>query len=88
MARPSGWRGTWAPLGGGVVLAAVAVLALWFRVFRGRGQVIDSVAVLPFVNASADPDTEYLSDGITEGVINSLAQVRGLRVMARSTVIR
>ncbi len=47
---------------------------------------LTSLAVLPLVNASADPNVEYLSDGITESIINSLAQLRQLRVMARSTV--
>ncbi len=46
------------------------------------------LAVLPFVNVSNDADTEYLSDGITETIINSLAQVPLLRVMSRSTVFR
>jgi TolB-like protein/Tfp pilus assembly protein PilF len=50
--------------------------------------VIDSLAVLPFENAAADPETEYLSDGITESLINSLSQLSGIRVMARSTVFR
>ena len=49
---------------------------------------IDSIAVLPLVNASADADIEYLSDGITESLINALAHVPRLRVMARSTVFR
>ena len=49
---------------------------------------INSLAVLPLVNASADPNAEYLSDGITESIINSLAQLPKLRVMARSTVFR
>ena len=53
-----------------------------------RGKVIDSLAVLPLVNASADPNAEYLSDGITESIINTLSQLRQLRVMARSTVFR
>jgi len=47
---------------------------------------IGSVAVLPFVNETADPSTEYLSDGITESIINSLSQLPSLRVMARNTV--
>jgi serine/threonine protein kinase/tetratricopeptide (TPR) repeat protein len=47
-----------------------------------------TVAVLPFENASGDPDAEYLSDGITESLINSLAQLGRLRVLARSTVFR
>ena len=46
------------------------------------------VAVLPFENESGDPDSEYLSDGITETLINSLAQLGRLKVLARSTVFR
>src|ERR1051325_6305133 len=47
-----------------------------------------SLAVLPLVNESADPNLEYLSDGITESIINNLSQMPGLRVMARSAVFR
>lgn len=49
---------------------------------------IDSVAVLPFENGSRDPEAEYLSDGITESIINSLSRLSSIRVMARSTVFR
>jgi TolB-like protein len=55
---------------------------------RPAHKAIDSLAVLPLVNASADPNTEYLADGITESIINTLSQVTKLRVMARSTVFR
>jgi TolB-like protein/Tfp pilus assembly protein PilF len=58
-------------------------------VLPGRYQeAIESVAVLPFANDSADPDAEYLSDGITETLINNLSQISNLRVVARSTVFR
>jgi serine/threonine protein kinase/tetratricopeptide (TPR) repeat protein len=49
---------------------------------------IDSLAVLPFTNSSNDPDGEYLSEGITETVMNKLAGVAGLRVVPRSVVFR
>ncbi len=47
-----------------------------------------SLAVLPFRNDDGDPEAEYLCEGISEGLINSLSQVPGLRVMARSSVFR
>ena len=49
---------------------------------------LDSLAVLPLANASADPAAEYLSDGVTESIINSLSAIPKLHVMARSTVFR
>jgi len=51
-------------------------------------KVIDSLAVLPFGNAGGDPEHEYLSDGITGSLINILATLPKLRVMAQSTVSR
>jgi serine/threonine-protein kinase len=51
-------------------------------------RAIDSIAVLPFVNASRDADTDYLTEGITESIINSLSQVPKLKVIARSTMFR
>jgi serine/threonine-protein kinase len=52
---------------------------------RPRGK---SLAVLPFVNAGADPAYEFITDGITESIINSLSQLNGLRVVPRSLVFR
>jgi serine/threonine protein kinase/tetratricopeptide (TPR) repeat protein len=57
------------------------------RKARAR-KAIDSLAILPLENASGDADAEYLSDGITESIINSLSHLPKLRVMARSTVFR
>ena len=51
-------------------------------------KIIDSLAVLPFENASSDPEHEYLSDGIAGSLINTLATIPKLRVMAQSTVFR
>jgi TolB-like protein/Tfp pilus assembly protein PilF/predicted Ser/Thr protein kinase len=86
-ARPW-WRRKAALVAGGLALTALLALGTWFAVFHAQGEVIDSVAVLPFVNASPDPDTEYLSDGITETLIGQLSQIPQLKVMARSTVLR
>jgi len=55
---------------------------------RAQSGPIDSIAILPLTNASDDPAAEYLSDGITETIINSLSRLPGLRVMARATVFR
>jgi serine/threonine protein kinase/Flp pilus assembly protein TadD len=51
-------------------------------------RIINSLAILPFVNESDDADAEYLSDGITESIINNLSQLPKLKVLARSTVFR
>ncbi len=55
---------------------------------RKSRAAIDSIAVLPLQNASPDPGADYLSDGITESIINSLSRLPKLKVMARSTVFR
>ena len=75
----------------GVLLAVIA-----FLLFRPDGatppQFVDgipekSIAVLPFADLSATGDQEYFSDGITEQIINSLAKIRGLFVVARTSAL-
>ena len=68
----------------GVLLLLIAGAS--YYLFVGRAKPIQSLAILPFVNASQNPDTEYLSDGITESIMNSLSGVSKLRVMAHDTV--
>jgi TolB-like protein/DNA-binding winged helix-turn-helix (wHTH) protein/Tfp pilus assembly protein PilF len=71
-----------------IIGLGLLTLAAWFFFLRLRDGAIQSLAVLPFVNASSDSNAEYLSDGITESLINTLSQLPNLRVMARSTVFR
>jgi serine/threonine protein kinase/tetratricopeptide (TPR) repeat protein len=71
-----------------VLVIALIAAGLWLLRNRGGEPSINSIAVLPFTNASHDPNTDYLSDGITEGVINSLTRIPKLRVIARSTAFR
>jgi serine/threonine protein kinase/tetratricopeptide (TPR) repeat protein len=51
-------------------------------------KAVDSLAVLPFTNLSGDPEVEYLSDGITETLINSFSQLRKIRIVPRGVVFR
>ncbi|HEY7161968.1 MAG TPA: protein kinase, partial [Acidobacteriota bacterium] len=66
------------------VLTAIGIFVYLRSGSSGTG--IRSLAVLPFLNTTKDPDTEFLSDGITESTINSLSQIPQLRVLASGTV--
>jgi serine/threonine protein kinase/tetratricopeptide (TPR) repeat protein len=74
-------------LAGIVMLVVIGAAVYWMR-GGPAAKKIDSLAVLPFVNATADANNEYLSDGLTESLIGTLSQVPDLKVMARSTVFR
>jgi TolB-like protein/Flp pilus assembly protein TadD len=73
---------------GSLGLLAPPSLTLPLPPRRPTRKAIDSLAVLPLVNASLDPEMEYFSDGVTENIINSLAQLPKFRVVPRSTVFR
>jgi serine/threonine protein kinase/tetratricopeptide (TPR) repeat protein len=79
-------------LGGSVVLSeernAPSALTDARQARRARAARGKSLAVLPFANAGADASIEYLTNGITESIINSLSQLGGLRVVPRSLVFR
>ncbi|HZI50149.1 MAG TPA: hypothetical protein VFD75_20285 [Pyrinomonadaceae bacterium] len=70
------------------VVAATAALLVNFYHSKTSSAVIQSIAVMPFVNESGNADVEYLSDGMTETLIRSLSQLPGLNVKARSSVFR
>jgi adenylate cyclase len=85
---------TWSPRKFAAFVAAVAVIAaglLAFQLFRTARSTITSsaenksIAVLPFVNMSADKNDEYLSDGVSEELITALSKITGLQVKARTS---
>src|SRR5262249_31129550 len=97
--RAPGLRGIrFAPLLVGLGLLAAAPGLAWYFFFRSDTRIVarrdrepagaaerKSVAVLPFVNLSSDKENEYFSDGMTEELINALANVDGLRVVSRTS---
>ncbi len=69
------------------ILLGLAAAGYLFVASRNKG-AIQSIAVMPFVNEGGNADVEYLSDGMTETLINSLSQLPNLSVKARSSVFR
>ena len=68
------------------LVLAIVVAAVGYRLFENRGaQSARSIAILPFVNVNPDPDTEYLSDGLAQSLIDRLSRIPKLRVLASST---
>lgn len=72
--------------GGAAVIFLLAVVAAFIESRNVRR--IEAIAVLPFVNATGQADLDYLSDGVTESLINSLSHLSRLRVLARTTSFR
>jgi eukaryotic-like serine/threonine-protein kinase len=75
------WRKRRVALGG---FAAIVILAFGINYFIPKGNIIDSIAVLPFINAS-DDSLEYLSDGMSESLMNDLSRLPNLTVMSRTS---
>jgi TolB-like protein/DNA-binding winged helix-turn-helix (wHTH) protein len=69
-------------------IIVVSYLAYSRYLARGSKAGITSIAVLPFANETGDPNAEYLSDGISESLINSLSQLPGVKVIARSSAFK
>ncbi len=70
-----------------VLIAAAASFGFYWYA-QNSGDTIDSIAVLPFANQNSAGEAEYLSDGLTESIINNLTQLPDLRVIARNSVFR
>jgi len=75
----------WPVVTGGVVVLVILALALfWPSTVTAPEEAIDSIAVLPFENLSGDPDLEYVSDGMTQGIISRLSQLSSLNKVISS----
>lgn len=72
-------------------IALIVAFAAGIYFFNNRdqgGEAIDSLAVLPFDNSSGDPDVEYLSDGVSDSLINSLSRLPNMKVISLNAVMR
>jgi serine/threonine protein kinase len=80
-------RKLWVVLAACTAVIGLAAVGIWY-LRSGRRTQIDSLAVLPFTNVSGDANTDYLSDGITESLIDNLARIPQLKVRSRNSVFR
>ncbi len=77
----------WPLLAAGAVIIAAAIAAgIWSR--RPPANTIEALAVLPLQNLSGDPSQDYFADGMTDELITSLAGIRSLRVISRTTAMQ
>ncbi len=81
-------RKSFAALAFAALLIGAVGLGYYFWTLNKSASSKKSLAVLPFVNVGNDANAEYLSDGITESIINNLSQLSGLKVMSRNSVFR
>ena len=87
--RPKRFRRVTRVLWAAIPVSALAILMMgWVLVRTTYFKPSRSIAVLPFVDDSKDASTQYISDGITEGVIDKLSEIPSLRVMSRNSVFR
>jgi TolB-like protein/Tfp pilus assembly protein PilF len=86
---PPWLRDHFAYIAAALLIAVTLVgLFLYWNAGSTSNHLVESLAIMPLENGSADPEMDYLSDGITENLINSLSQLPELRVLARSSVFR
>jgi eukaryotic-like serine/threonine-protein kinase len=71
-----------------LVLMFIVAAATATYLLKNKPHAIDSLAILPFTNTSDEPNADYLSDGITESLINQLSRSRNLKVMSRNSVFQ
>jgi len=81
-------RKLWVVLAASIAALGLAALGTWYLRSGSTATQIDSIAVLPFTNGGGDANTDYLSDGITESLIDNLAHVPQLKVKSRHSVFR
>ena len=85
-----GWHRLIPAISAAVVVGALALSYFLYAHYwhKPKSAAINSLAVLPFTNTNKDPDQEYLSDGISESLINRLSQLPGIKVIANSSTMK